>query len=62
MEKYLGVSSTYSDIMNTVIADIKESVAVKKLKETNEVLTSLGYSKDEIRDILRGVLGIGSCN
>lgn len=62
MKEYLGGNSAYSDIMSMVIADIKESVAIKKLKETHEVLVSLGYSKDEIKNILSGVLSKTSCN
>lgn len=62
MKEYLRGSSFYSDIMSMVIADIKESMAVKRLKETNEVLASLGYSKDEIKNILSGVVSRMSCN
>lgn len=56
MENNLGVNPTYSDMMYTVFSDIRESIAVKRFKETTEILVSLGYSKEEIKDILKGVL------
>ena len=56
MENNLGVNPIYSDMMYTVFSDIRESIAVKRFKETTEILVSLGYSKEEIKNILKGVL------
>lgn len=60
MKNNLGVNLTYSDMMYAVFSDIRESVAVKRFKETTEILISLGYSKEEVRDILKGILN--RCN
>ncbi len=58
----LGEKSMYSEIMCAVFTDIKESVAIRKFRETTEILLSLGYSREEIKGILSGVLNTASCS
>lgn len=62
MENNLELGQSYSNVMYAVLADIKESMAIKKFKETTEMLGTLGYSQEEIKEILRGVLKKVKCN
>lgn len=62
MKNDLEIGQSYSDTMYIILADIKESMAIKRFKETTEVLGALGYSKEEIRDILNGVLKKIKCS
>lgn len=62
MKENLGEDITYSDMMGAVLTGIKKSMAIKRVRETTEVLGNLGYSKEEVKDILKGVLKQISCN
>lgn len=56
MNEQMGETLNYSNMIYTVFNDMRESIAVKKFKETTEVLISLGYSKEEVTEILKTVL------
>lgn len=56
MDEQMGETLNCSNMIYTVFNDMRESIAVKKFKETTEVLISLGYSKEEVTEILKTVL------
>lgn len=56
MNEQMGETLNCSNMLYTVFNDMRESIAVKKFKETTEVLISLGYSKEEVIEILKAVL------
>lgn len=56
MNEQMGETLNCSNMIYTVFNDMRESIAVKKFKETTEVLISLGYSKEEVTEILKAVL------
>lgn len=56
MNEQMGETLNYSNMIYTVFNDMRESIAVKKFKETIEILISLGYSKEEVTEILKTVL------
>ncbi|WP_054739416.1 UBA domain-containing protein [Cellulosilyticum ruminicola] len=56
MKGQLGETLNNSNMIYTGFSDMRESIAVKKFRETTETLSSLGYSKEEVTQILQDVL------
>lgn len=56
MEERFGGTLECSNMIYNVFSNMRESIAVKKFRETTRVLNVLGYSKEEIIEILSDIL------